>query len=157
MKKKLISFVLIGITIFTLAGCGSTSNKTNSATNTASSDSKDEDSGIVDGKFKSAEAMMNNKEFRKKVEEGLPEDTTITAKGNTLTYTFKQKEEVKVTDEVKKTMKDKIIEKEPELKEGLQSIIKLINTDKMEVVYHYVNADGSEIYSHKINIIKENK
>lgn len=156
MKKKLILFVLVGITIFTLAGC--TGNpKTNASNDTAITDSKDKDSGIVDGKFKTAEAMMDNKEFRKKVEEGLPEDTTITAKKNTLTYTFKQKDEIKVTDEVKKSMEDKLIEKEPELREGAQSIIKLIDTEKMEVVYHYVNADGSEIYSHKIEIIKDNK
>lgn len=156
MKKKLISFVLIGVTIFTLAGCNSNP-KTDASNDTAVSDQKDKDSGIVDGKFKSAEAMMNNKEFRKKVEEGLPEDTTITAKGNTLTYTFKQKEGVKVTDEIKKSMEDNLIEKEPELKEGLQSTIELINTDKMKVVYQYVNADGSEIYTHKIDIIKDDK
>lgn len=156
MKKKLISFGLIGITIFTLAGCNN-SPKTKDSNDTKISDSGNKDSGIVDGKFKSAEAMMNNKEFREKVEEGLPGDTTITAKGNTLIYTFKQKEKIKVTDEVKKSMEDKLIEKEPELKEGAQSIIKLINTDKMEVVYDYVNADGSEIYSHKIDVIKDNK
>lgn len=156
MKKKLISFILVGITIFTLAGCTG-SPKNNASNDTGISDSKDKDSGIVDGKFKSAEAMMNNKEFRKKVEEGLPEDTTITAKGNTLTYTFKQKEGVKVTDEIKKSMEDNLIEKEPELKEGLQSTIELINTDKMKVVYQYVNADGSEIYTHKIDIIKDDK
>lgn len=54
-------------------------------------------------------------------------------------------------------MEDNLIEKEPELKEGLQSTIELINTDKMKVVYQYVNADGSEIYTHKIDIIKDDK
>lgn len=158
--KLLISLALIS---FLLGGCQKNSEEPNSTSNQALENNTDSTVNTEKSesenteKFSSVEEFINSPLYAAVLEAAESSGYTITSEGNTLIYTFKQSEQIEITDEIISYLQEENKKQEDTYKESLISIFDAVNTDEITLLLKYVNADESEIYTHEMKITSDNE
>lgn len=158
--KLLISLALIS---FLLGGCQKNSEEPNSTSNQALENNTDSTVNTEKSeaenteKFSSVEEFINSPLYAAVLEAAESSGYTITSEGNTLIYTFKQSEQIEITDEIISYLQEENKKQEDTYKELLISIFDAVNTDEITLLLKYVNADESEIYTHEMKITSDNE
>ncbi|CEK34274.1 hypothetical protein UMC2_15241 [[Clostridium] sordellii] len=145
--KKVLPYFLAIIVSLSLVGCNSKKTETKSQN---SNTTNKQEVKKTNGEFSTVEELVNNpivkSQFEKKAKDGL----SISAKGNNLIYTCKYPEQVEVNEEFVNTLKEAVKKEEGTFQSMGKDILDDVDTNEIKVYLKYVNADGSEIYTHEI-------
>lgn len=171
--KKITRNILV-ISIITIVSLGlvscnfnkksenqSTANNTNTIETTKSNESTENNGAegtTIEGKgesvfFNTIEDALKHSATKEKIQNSMPKDVKISAKGNDLTYVIKMdglKKSKEVTEKLKKALNDN----KSNFENVANTLLGAINGKEMNMIIKYTDTKGETVYEHKFNFKK---
>lgn len=173
MKKnllRLLAVVLAAVMLLTLAACGgkddsgsadssSQSSSESSAVEDSSSEPSADENGLVDGKYPSIQAFLDDPQVSEQIDamvDALAEgdlDIKVQAEGSKLVYVFTFAEFPDGTDldAIAASLEENMAGQASVFENIATSIKEVVNEDDPKVVVTYNAADGTEIFSQEFS------
>ena len=168
ITRNILVILLIIIVFLGLVSCNFSKNlksnllnKTNATETTKTNESTEnngEEGTTIEGKgnselFNTIEDALKHPATKETLENSMPKDVKISAKGNDLTYVIKV-DGLNKSKEVTEQLKKELAKNKSSFENVANTLLGSINGKEMNMIIKYADSKGETVYEHKFNFKK---